>query len=193
MARPLSAEARRKMLDATRAVIADVGPDALTIDEVARRSGVAKTTIYRHFPSASALILAALADVPASVVAPDTGDLRRDLRCIIDQFIAIAADGAVRQMMFHALNTGHDDPEFVKVHHELREGRRNPIRTALDQARDRGEIASGVDVDLAATVIEAPFIVQRLIADLPVTDHDIDAILDLVLPGLRTIAPDPHE
>ena len=193
MARPLSADARRKMLDATRAVIADVGPEALTIDEVARRSGVAKTTIYRHFPSTGALILGALADVPASVVAPDTGDLRRDLRGIIDQFIAIAADGAVRKMMLHALDAGPDDPDFVKVHHELREGRRNPIRTALEQARDRGQIASGVDIDLAATLIEAPFIVQRLLADLPVTDHDIDAVLDLLLPGLRTSPPDHPE
>jgi hypothetical protein len=33
-------------------------------------------------------------------------------------------------------------------------------------------------------VIEAPFIVQRLIADLPVTEDDIDSILDLLLPGL---------
>lgn len=193
MPRPLSADARRKMLDATRAVIADVGPDGLTIDEVARRSGVAKTTIYRHFPSTSALVLNALAEVPASVASPDTGDLRADLRGIIDQFMAIAADGAVRQMMLHALNTGQDDPEFVRIHHELREGRRNPIRIALEQARDRKQLASDIDVDLAATVIEAPFIVQRLIADLPVTDRDIDAILDLVLPGLRTIAPGPHE
>lgn len=187
MARPLSSDARRKMLDATRAVIADVGPDALTIDEIARRSGVAKTTIYRHFPSTSALILNALADVPASVTAPDTGDLRTDLRDIIEQFIAITADGTVRQMMFHALNTGPDDPEFAKIHTELREGRRNPIRTALEQAQARGEIPTGLDVDLAATIIEAPFIVQRLIADLPVTDHDIDTVLDLLLPGLGPI------
>ena len=193
MPRPLSTDARRKMLDATRALIAEVGPDALTVDEVARRSGVAKTTIYRHFPSTNALVLNALAEVPASVTTPDTGDLRADLRGIIDQFMAIAADGAVRQMMLHALNTGPDDPEFARIHAELREGRRNPIRTALEQARDRGEIASDTDVDLAATVIEAPFIVQRLIADLPVTGRDIDAILDLVLPGLRAIAPDPHE
>jgi AcrR family transcriptional regulator len=184
MARPLSSDARRKMLDATRAVIADVGPDALTIDEIARRSGVAKTTIYRHFPSTNTLILSALADVPASVAAPDTGDLRTDLRDIIDQFIAIAADGTVRQMMLHALDTGPDDPEFVKIHHELREGRRNPIRTALEQARTRGDIPADLDIDLAATVIEAPFIVQRLIADLPVTDRDIDRILDLLLPGI---------
>ncbi|MGA1345413.1 MAG: TetR/AcrR family transcriptional regulator [Ilumatobacteraceae bacterium] len=184
MARPLSSEARRKMLDATRAVIADVGPDALTIDEVARRSGVAKTTIYRHFPTTSALILNALADVPASVTAPGTGDLRADLRDIVGQFIAIAADGTVRQMMLHALDTGTDDPEFARIHTELREGRRNPIRTALEQARSRGDIPVGLDIDLAATVIEAPFIVQRLIADLPVTEDDIDSILDLLLPGL---------
>jgi AcrR family transcriptional regulator len=184
MARPLSDDARRQMLNATRAIVADVGPNELTIDEVARRSGVAKTTIYRHFPNASALVLAALADVPASVTEPDTGSLRDDLRDIISQFMTLAADGTLRQMMIHSLSSRSSDAEFRQLREELRESRRNPLRTAVRRAQERGELPGDLDDELAATLIEAPFVLRRLIADVDVDATDIDRIIDRLLRGL---------
>lgn len=185
MARPLSDEARRQMLDAARAIVADVGPHGLTIDEAARRSGVAKTTIYRHFPNASALVLAALADVPASVIEPDTGSLRDDLRDIINQFMTLAADGTLRQMMVHTLSVGSDNAEFQQLRDELRDSRRNPLRNAVRRARERGELSADVDDELAAALIEAPFVMRRLVADVDIDDVDIDRIIDLLLSGLH--------
>ena len=185
MARPLSDDARRQMLDATRAIVADVGPHELTIDEVARRSGVAKTTIYRHFPNASALVLAALADVPASVIEPDTGSLHDDLRDIINQFMRLAADGTLRQMMVHTLSNGSNDAEFQQLRDELRDSRRNPLRSAVRRARERGELPADLDDELAATFIEAPFVMRRLIADVDIDDTDIDRIIQLLLRGLH--------
>ncbi len=176
------------MLDATRALIADVGPGGLTIDEVARRSGVAKTTIYRHFPNATALVLAALADVPASVAPPDTGNLNDDLHAIIEQFLTIAADGTVRSMMIHALSASADDPELDRLHQQLRQGRQHPIRRALERAQQRGEIAATSNLDLVASVIEGPFIARRLVADQPVTTQETHTMLDLILNGITTTA-----
>ena len=57
MARPRSDEARRKALDAASDLIVDKGVVNLTIEEVAARSGVAKTTIYRHWPERASLIV----------------------------------------------------------------------------------------------------------------------------------------
>lgn len=188
MPRPLSDDARHRMLDATRAVIADVGPGGLTIDEVARRSGVAKTTIYRHFPNATALVLAALADVPASVVPPDMGNLEDDLRAIIEQFLAIAADGTVRSMMIHALSASADDPELDRLHQQLRQGRQHPIHRALERAQQRGEIVPAMNLDLVASVIDGPFIARRLVADQPITTQETHAMLDLILNGITTTA-----
>ena len=176
------------MLDATRAVIADVGPSGLTIDEIARRSGVAKTTIYRHFPNATALVLAALANVPASVVTPDTGNLKDDLHAIIEQFLAIAADGTVRSMMIHALSASADDPELDRLHQQLRQGRQHPIHIALERAQQRGEIADAADLDLVASVIDGPFIARRLVADQPFTTQETHTMLDLILNGITTAA-----
>ena len=71
MARPRSDEARRKALDAARDLIVDKGVVNLTIEDVAARSGVAKTTIYRHWPERTSLIVDTVnADVRAPRARP---------------------------------------------------------------------------------------------------------------------------
>ena len=72
MARPRSDQARRKLLDAAQAILGSEGVNAVTGDDVARRSGVAKTTLYRHFGTTEALVFAAVEDRVSTVALPDT-------------------------------------------------------------------------------------------------------------------------
>ena len=51
---------RQAVLDATADLVAEVGVERTTIDEIANRSGVAKTTIYRHFASKQVLVVEAV-------------------------------------------------------------------------------------------------------------------------------------
>lgn len=189
MPRPLSLHARQQMLTATRAVIADLGPTGLTIDEVARRSGVAKTTIYRHFPNSTALLLAALSEIPASVCAPDTGSLRGDLLAIIDQFLELTADGTVRSMMIHALSSAGSDPELEQLQHDLKQGRQRPILIALQRAQRRGDLDAEINLDLAASLVDGPFIARRLVSDLTIDHTEATAMIDLALNGLTPGVP----
>ena len=55
-----SERARQAVLDATADLVAEVGVERTTIDEIANRSGVAKTTIYRHFASKEVLVVEAV-------------------------------------------------------------------------------------------------------------------------------------
>ncbi len=61
------------MLQHTLAIVVEVGVHGFTIDELARRSGVAKTTIYRHFPTRNELLIAALDGNITIPETPDTG------------------------------------------------------------------------------------------------------------------------
>ena len=79
MARPRSEEARRKALAAATDLIVERGVGNLTIEEVAARSGVAKTTIYRHWPERASLIIDTVRASFEHVATPDTGSLRGDL------------------------------------------------------------------------------------------------------------------
>src|SRR3954462_9013312 len=82
------ARSERAILDATRALLAEDGMRGLTIEGVAARSGVAKTTIYRRWRDKDELALAAVWDDLLAMKAPrDVGDTRAELRGFIDPVI----------------------------------------------------------------------------------------------------------
>ena len=91
MARPPSKAARAKLLRATAKILAEEGIDAVSIEAVARRSGVAKTTLYRHFGGLDGLVFAAAAASVSETGGPDTGSLIGDLREIQQHYLNIAS------------------------------------------------------------------------------------------------------
>lgn len=101
--RPRSAEAHRAILEATLDLLAEVGYGRLTIEGVAARAGVGKTTIYRRWPSKPALVVAVAERLAEKVRRPDTGSTRRDLvlllRDIIDVFTTTMAGRIVPGMI----------------------------------------------------------------------------------------------
>lgn len=73
-------ETERAVLDAARALMVDKGYAGFSIDEVARRAGAGKPTIYRWWPTKADLIVAVYSEEKAAaIVPPDTGSLARDL------------------------------------------------------------------------------------------------------------------
>jgi len=62
------------------------GISGVSIDEVSRASGVSKTTIYRHWPSRSALLIDACSRLGGAYPPPDTGTLRADFRALLSNF-----------------------------------------------------------------------------------------------------------
>ncbi len=99
MARTLSPEAHRKALDAARDLLLAQGPDAFTVDAVAQRSGVAKTTIYRHFASAHDLMVAAIGSLIEPLPTPNTGSLRDDLLALFRSRLDNANDAKLRPLI----------------------------------------------------------------------------------------------
>jgi len=186
MARPLSDTARRALIDATLTLIAEGGPDRVTVDEVARRSGVAKTTLYRHFDSSADLLLTALASLRSDIGAPDTGSLRGDLTEMIQRFRHLANTMSLRDIMIGVLNRSLKDDEFSSVHQRLRDERTNPIREVLTRAAERGELRTDVDIDTAIALVEGPFIVRQMMGDVIPDPAESDAIVDLIVHALCT-------
>jgi AcrR family transcriptional regulator len=186
MARPLSEEARAKMLAAAQAVIADVGLDACTVDEVARRSGVAKTTIYRHFGSVDELIIAAVDATIEEVAAPDHGSLRADLRALIDAFTGIVRQPGFRALFASMLTRSIQNDEFACVYQQAQEARHAPLRIALQRGIARGEVDPEVDLDVAMYLVQGPFLAKRLVEGGELGERELDQYLDLIE---RALAP----
>jgi AcrR family transcriptional regulator len=149
-----SARVRRKVFDATLALLADSGYQSLTIDAVAARAGVNKTTVYRNWPTKASLIRAAAEDRSASLVRTDTtGDPERDLVAMLTSVAANLASPVGQALVIATLNEA-DDPQ-------VREARAEFWRVRFDAARGVVKAATGVTDDA-----EADAVIEQLIAPL---------------------------
>ncbi len=84
---------KAKVLAETYRQLAQSGIGGVSIDEVSRISGISKTTIYRHWPSRSALLIDACSRLGSAPDVPDTGSLRGDLRALLAKSCSSIADG----------------------------------------------------------------------------------------------------
>ena len=185
MARPRSQEARQAALDATVDLLLANGVEGVTFDEVAARSGVAKTTLYRHFGSKPAMVVEAASSCFVELPTPDNGDLRRDLREIFNRWQDKEKAPKVPDLMPVLLAGSDRDPELHTLVLAMLDERRRPIRTVLQLAQLRREIDPDLDLDLAIALLTGPFVQRRMVDRLEITDEFRDAVLEQVVAGLR--------
>ena len=111
--RPRSAEADRAILTATVELLADRGLAAMSIEEVAARAGVGKTTIYRRWPSKGLLALDAfVASFREEQPLPDTGTLRGDLVAALSAWVLAVTGTSMGRMLTGLIAEAQYDPEL---------------------------------------------------------------------------------
>ena len=186
MPRPLSQAARANAIAAAQRVIVERGLDHCSIDEVARESGVAKTTIYRHFKDADDLAVAAIDQMIGDIVAPDTGSFRSDLSAVVYGFRRILERPSARKTLITMLHRALGDDEFEQLYERAQELRHAPLRRVLQRAIARGEVDPEIDLEQAMYFVQGPFVAKRIVELDPLTDGDIEVFLDLIC---RALAP----
>src|SRR6201992_2010275 len=111
--RPRSAEADRVSLAATVDLLAERGLAAMSIEEVAARAGVGKTTIYRRWTSKGLLALDAFViSFRAEQPLPDTGTLRGDLLSALHAWVRAVTQTAMGPMLTGLIAEAQHDPEL---------------------------------------------------------------------------------
>lgn len=158
----------------------------LTADRVARRSGVAKTTIFRHFSSVHDLVVAALDDMVNPVATPDTGSLRGDLIELFGSRLPLSGDPRFRRMVLGLLSASatSNDPELARVNETMQRLRAEPIRDVLSLAIARGEARADIDLTDAIDLIEGPLFTRAMLRGERLTPTDLETLIDLTISGL---------
>ncbi len=194
MARPRSDEARRKTLEAARQLIVEKGVVNLTIEDVAARSGVAKTTIYRHWPERTALIVDTVNAMFEHLRTPDTGSLRGDLEAFFGAVMRTDLSGHVGNVMPAIIEAADRDPEMAYLLDRIGSERERVCRTIIERALDRGELRPEIaDVGLEALigVTVGPIVFQKIVRRRKLTPEYVNACLDVVVAGLTEPSPVP--
>ncbi len=174
------------MLCAAQSIVRTRGLDAFTVDAVAAASGVAKTTIYRHFESSDELLLAALSETVGEVPDIDTGDPREDLVELMHQYVAMASQPGIHQLFTAVMQRAANDDDFGRLQHGLITERKLPLRFAIQRSIAAGLIDPTIDIDLIAALLEGPLIARVMHDRGEFRPGEIELLVDLVL---RAVAP----
>ncbi len=181
-----SERVRQLVLDTTAELVAEVGVERTSIDEIASRSGVAKTTIYRHFPSKHVLVVEAVHACTHIPAVTDTGSLRDDLISCFSGMTKASYEGRLGDMMLSLMDAAQRDPELGRLVRAQSEQRRRFATDVIQRAVERGDLPSDVDVDLLVTMLSGPLVYTRLVRRQRVTEELVAAVVDSVLACYRT-------
>lgn len=188
---PRVARSRAKIFAAVLELLAEDGYDRLTIEGVAARAGVGKTTIYRHWDTRARLVADAVDSRKEPVTLPDTGTLRGDLLEFLGRLADRFSEGHPSRILPALISAAEVDPELEDLHRGFVHERRRPLIEVLEGAVARGELSSQVDLDMAVDLLSGPIFYRRFISREPVTRALVEQLVDTLLPQLDTIRRAP--
>lgn len=180
-----SADVRARVFDAVRRALEAGDPAALTIDEIARRSGVHKATIYRRWLSTAGLVADLLtALTPLRTPLPDTGDLRDDLLDVATRVAETVASPLSRAMLPLVVTAGSGEP-LARAAAGYWGSLFEHTATVVRRAQRRGEAATDVDAVEAVESLLAPIYLRALVTRQPVDRKFVERVVDLTTRTLR--------
>jgi AcrR family transcriptional regulator len=179
-----SADVRERVFAAVREALERGDPTALTIDEVARRSGVHKATIYRRWLTTAGLVADLLiALTPVKTPLPDTGDLRRDLIDIATRVADTIASPMSRTML--PLIAASSGDRLAQAAAGYWASLFEHTATVIRRAQHHGQAAADVDPVHAIESLLAPVYLHALVTHQPVDAALVERTADLTARMLR--------
>ena len=174
---PRVARSRQAVLSAASELLAEQGWGRVTIEAVSARSGVARTTIYRHWPEPQHLLAEALDSVMDSCIDPDSGTLRGDLTVILTGLARTLTKSASAGVLTSMIDAAERDPEIAELQRDFTHGRRQASKRALERAAERGEIGGDVDFQLESALIAGPLFYRRMISREPLSEAFVHKVV----------------
>ncbi|MEU2183613.1 TetR/AcrR family transcriptional regulator [Streptomyces thermolilacinus] len=198
-----SERSRRAIYDAALALVTEVGYARTTVEGIASRAGVGKQTIYRWWPSKSAVLLDAYLDLtgqaageaqdgqdgqddgPEAAGLPDTGDLAADLRAVLRATVDELNDPRFEAPTRALTAEGVVDPELgARFVERLLEPQLQLYVDRLTAAREAGQVRDGVDPRVALELLVGPLTHRWLLRTRPLTHAYADELVEYALHGI---------
>jgi len=188
---------RRAILDATRQLLADDGDvGSLTVEAVAARSGVAKTTIYRRWRDKWELALdAVMIDMLPRYDDPvDVGDTRRELLTFVNSVVEIPVAPKFGTAMQHLVSQIATDPDLARVYRErVVQPRLTQLTPVIQRGIARGDLRSDTEIRLVHELLVGPIFYRLLFSGAPLDRRLGPRLVDAILAGFSPRADRPTE
>jgi AcrR family transcriptional regulator len=183
--RPRCPVTHQNILKAARELVEEIGFDCMTIEGIAARAGVGKTTIYRRWPNKASIVLDAFfEDVSPQTSFNDTGNVREDIRLHLRKFVK-ELNGPLGCKISMLLANGQFDEEMAEAFRtRWIEPRRNEAQAVIRRGIERGEVRREIDPDVLVDALYGPVYFRLLGEHAPLTENFADTLVELVMSGL---------
>ncbi|HEX2358219.1 MAG TPA: TetR/AcrR family transcriptional regulator [Solirubrobacterales bacterium] len=180
-----SARVRTDAIAATLAELAERGYSALSLERVARRAGVNKTTLYRRWGTREKLVLDAMLDRAGEQISvPDTGSLRDDLLELARTAAANAVRPEVAAMARAVAAESPRDGRLAAANRRFWSERLALDGVIVERAIERGEVPAGTDPTQVIESVLGPIHLRLLLTGEPVDRRFLEGGVDVVMDGI---------
>jgi TetR/AcrR family transcriptional regulator of autoinduction and epiphytic fitness len=179
---PRVERSRMLILKAAVEELADVGYGGVTIESIAARAGVGKSTIYRHWPDKLTLIADAFETFHEQMV-PDLGDLpvRESVALLLRHVAEVVVDSTFSRCIPALIEGAERDERLRAFHHRYSTERRQALIDLIARGVQHGQVSTSVDPELATTALLGAIFYRRLMTSQPFNPADAAQLVNLVL------------
>jgi AcrR family transcriptional regulator len=178
---------KEAVLQATYQLLMETGLSGVSVDEVSNRSGVAKTTIYRHWPTRTALLLEACSKIGAKFEIPETGSLKNDLAELASSVTALLRSKNFSSVLPSVIDAAERDDQVAALHSRMHAEHIAPFFVVIERARQRGELPRNcLASEIVATVV-GPLFYRRWFSREPLDDGFVRAVVERAVSGFKGI------
>jgi AcrR family transcriptional regulator len=179
---PRVERSRRIILEAVLDELGEVGYGPMTIEGVAARAGVGKSTIYRHWPGKLELVEDAFRTLKAAVTVPEGGSFRDRVVGVVAQVADLVAQSTYSACMPALIEAAERDPKVRDFHNRFSSERRAVLVDLLRSGIDSGDLPPASDPELLADALVGPIVLRRLMLPERCDPGLAPRLVDQVLP-----------
>ncbi len=183
---PRIARSRAKILDAATDLLIEGGARSVTVDAVAERSGVAKSTMYRHFPSRADLLVEVLKHNIPEIHPPElTEGFETSLRTVVRNMAKTLAEPGQERIVPALLALKNTDPDVAKLAEQDRDHRMFLVEQIIGKGIAEGVLPNDIDAEVACSLLMGPLMFATLLGDQDQLPEVAETVVDRFLESYR--------
>ncbi|WP_126601740.1 TetR/AcrR family transcriptional regulator [Dictyobacter aurantiacus] len=175
---------KERVLQAASELLTESGLEGVSVEEVSRRSGVAKTTIYRHWATRADLVIDACSQINTKQDVPDTGSFEGDITAFLTSMATLLRTARWSSVVPSIIDAAERDPDIAQIHGIIQRGHAAPLREIIARAVRNGEIPMSTDPSTLIAVLLGPLFYRRWFSREPLDDTFVKAVVQNVISQL---------
>jgi AcrR family transcriptional regulator len=149
---------------------------------VAEVAGVAKSTVYRHWPTKLSLLRDALEELNRQPGAElERGTARTRVERLLEHLAVALSDSVFSACIPALVEAAEREPEVAEFLHQYSDRRRSALTAVIRKGIDAGELPAHLDPELAALALSGPIFYRRLMTANPLPAGDVPSLVRQVL------------